>query len=142
MFPCPHPPKDIVFNSVVQFYFPNNSLLTNDILSELITYSQMWASGSCNIRLSQTQTSAHPYSWMTLWLLLLFFFFTSLHPHSLPSFITLYLIGGMIIELLSSVDYLCIWNTHFQTLQASKEMAGRIYSQVWLLFYIFVYISF
>ncbi|XP_016326141.1 nucleolar protein 11-like isoform X2 [Sinocyclocheilus anshuiensis] len=28
-------------------------------------------------------------------------------------------------------DYLCIWNTHFQTLQASKEMAGRIYSQLW-----------
>uniref|UniRef100_A0A671PBA6 Nucleolar protein 11 n=1 Tax=Sinocyclocheilus anshuiensis TaxID=1608454 RepID=A0A671PBA6_9TELE len=34
-------------------------------------------------------------------------------------------------SLLSSVDYLCIWNTHFQTLQASKEMAGRIYSQLW-----------
>uniref|UniRef100_A0A673J6L1 Nucleolar protein 11-like n=1 Tax=Sinocyclocheilus rhinocerous TaxID=307959 RepID=A0A673J6L1_9TELE len=28
-------------------------------------------------------------------------------------------------------DYLCIWNTHFQTLQACKEMAGRIYSQLW-----------
>lgn len=28
-------------------------------------------------------------------------------------------------------DYLCIWNTHFQTLQACKEMAGRTYSQLW-----------
>ncbi|KAK7155155.1 hypothetical protein R3I93_009947 [Phoxinus phoxinus] len=28
-------------------------------------------------------------------------------------------------------DYLCIWNTHFQTLQASKEMSGRICSQLW-----------
>uniref|UniRef100_A0A673FTZ9 Nucleolar protein 11-like n=1 Tax=Sinocyclocheilus rhinocerous TaxID=307959 RepID=A0A673FTZ9_9TELE len=28
-------------------------------------------------------------------------------------------------------DYLCIWNTHFQTLQACKEMAGRIYNQLW-----------
>uniref|UniRef100_A0A672LH24 Nucleolar protein 11-like n=1 Tax=Sinocyclocheilus grahami TaxID=75366 RepID=A0A672LH24_SINGR len=28
-------------------------------------------------------------------------------------------------------DYICIWNTHFQTLQACKEMAGRIYSQLW-----------
>lgn len=30
----------------------------------------------------------------------------------------------------SSSDYLCIWNTNFQTLQAGKEMAGRIYGQV------------
>ncbi|KAK6300327.1 hypothetical protein J4Q44_G00284250 [Coregonus suidteri] len=28
-------------------------------------------------------------------------------------------------------DFLCIWNTNFQTLQAGKEMAGRIYGQVW-----------
>ncbi|XP_077055225.1 nucleolar protein 11-like isoform X2 [Siphateles boraxobius] len=28
-------------------------------------------------------------------------------------------------------DYLCIWNMHFQTLQASKEMSGRICSQLW-----------
>ncbi|XP_067315570.1 nucleolar protein 11-like [Pseudorasbora parva] len=31
-------------------------------------------------------------------------------------------------------DYLCIWNTHFQTLQASKEMAGRICGQLWCYF--------
>ncbi|KAJ8264106.1 hypothetical protein GJAV_G00145240 [Gymnothorax javanicus] len=28
-------------------------------------------------------------------------------------------------------DYLCIWNTNFQTLQASKEMTGRIFGQLW-----------
>ncbi|XP_064180347.1 nucleolar protein 11-like isoform X1 [Anguilla rostrata] len=28
-------------------------------------------------------------------------------------------------------DYLCIWNTNFQTLQASKEMTGRIFGQIW-----------
>ncbi|XP_043098524.1 nucleolar protein 11-like isoform X2 [Puntigrus tetrazona] len=28
-------------------------------------------------------------------------------------------------------DYLCIWNTRFQTLQACKEMAGKTYSQLW-----------
>ncbi|KAL1006067.1 hypothetical protein UPYG_G00067440 [Umbra pygmaea] len=28
-------------------------------------------------------------------------------------------------------DFLCIWNTNFQTLQAGKEIAGRIYGQVW-----------
>ncbi|XP_062304337.1 nucleolar protein 11-like [Osmerus eperlanus] len=28
-------------------------------------------------------------------------------------------------------DFLCIWNTHFQTLQAGKEMTGRIYGQLW-----------
>ncbi|KAJ8399675.1 hypothetical protein AAFF_G00407800 [Aldrovandia affinis] len=28
-------------------------------------------------------------------------------------------------------DYLCIWNTNFQTLQAGKEMTGRIYGQLW-----------
>ncbi|XP_071031594.1 nucleolar protein 11-like [Oncorhynchus clarkii lewisi] len=28
-------------------------------------------------------------------------------------------------------DFLCIWNTNFQTLQAGKEMAGRIHGQVW-----------
>ncbi|NP_001025234.1 nucleolar protein 11-like [Danio rerio] len=28
-------------------------------------------------------------------------------------------------------DYLCIWNKHFQTLQACKELAGTIYSQIW-----------
>ncbi|KAJ8002114.1 hypothetical protein DPEC_G00176440 [Dallia pectoralis] len=28
-------------------------------------------------------------------------------------------------------DFLCVWNTNFQTLQAGKEMAGRIYGQVW-----------
>lgn len=27
-------------------------------------------------------------------------------------------------------DFLCIWNTNFQTLQAGKEMAGKIYGQV------------
>ncbi|XP_051986033.1 nucleolar protein 11-like isoform X2 [Xyrauchen texanus] len=31
----------------------------------------------------------------------------------------------------ASEDYLSIWNMHFQTLQASKEMAGWIYSQLW-----------
>ncbi|KAJ8363550.1 hypothetical protein SKAU_G00123810 [Synaphobranchus kaupii] len=28
-------------------------------------------------------------------------------------------------------DYLCIWNTNFQTLQAGKEMTGRIFGQLW-----------
>ncbi|CDQ65242.1 unnamed protein product [Oncorhynchus mykiss] len=28
-------------------------------------------------------------------------------------------------------DFLCIWNTNFQTLQADKEMVGRICGQVW-----------
>lgn len=28
-------------------------------------------------------------------------------------------------------DYLCIWNKRFQTLQACKELAGTIYSQIW-----------
>ncbi|XP_029480761.1 nucleolar protein 11-like [Oncorhynchus nerka] len=28
-------------------------------------------------------------------------------------------------------DFLCIWNTNFQTIQAGKEMAGRIHGQVW-----------
>ncbi|KAG9350420.1 hypothetical protein JZ751_026782 [Albula glossodonta] len=28
-------------------------------------------------------------------------------------------------------DYLCIWNTLFQTLQAGKEMTGRIFGQLW-----------
>ncbi|XP_064804798.1 nucleolar protein 11-like [Oncorhynchus masou masou] len=28
-------------------------------------------------------------------------------------------------------DFLCIWNTNFQTLQAGKEMAGSIHGQVW-----------
>ncbi|XP_056315755.1 nucleolar protein 11-like [Danio aesculapii] len=28
-------------------------------------------------------------------------------------------------------DYLCIWNKHFQTLQACKELSGTIYSQIW-----------
>ncbi|KAI4894061.1 hypothetical protein NFI96_019328, partial [Prochilodus magdalenae] len=28
-------------------------------------------------------------------------------------------------------DYLCLWNTHFQTLQAARELAGRIYGQMW-----------
>lgn len=27
-------------------------------------------------------------------------------------------------------DFLCIWNTNFQTLQAGKEMTGKIYGQV------------
>lgn len=27
-------------------------------------------------------------------------------------------------------DFLCIWNTNFQTLQAGKEMAGKMYGQV------------
>ncbi|XP_038569796.1 nucleolar protein 11-like [Micropterus salmoides] len=29
-------------------------------------------------------------------------------------------------------DFLCIWNTNFQTLQAGKEMAGKIYGQLWV----------
>ncbi|XP_070777219.1 nucleolar protein 11-like [Enoplosus armatus] len=29
-------------------------------------------------------------------------------------------------------DFLCIWNTNFQTLQAGKEMAGKIYGQLWM----------
>ncbi|XP_054897522.1 nucleolar protein 11-like isoform X2 [Poeciliopsis prolifica] len=28
-------------------------------------------------------------------------------------------------------DFLCIWNTNFQTLQAAKEMAGKLYGQLW-----------
>ncbi|KAM9769290.1 nucleolar protein 11-like [Menidia menidia] len=28
-------------------------------------------------------------------------------------------------------DFLCIWNTNFQTLQAGKEMGGKIYGQLW-----------
>ncbi|KAM9792849.1 nucleolar protein 11-like [Neosynchiropus ocellatus] len=28
-------------------------------------------------------------------------------------------------------DFLCVWNTNFQTLQAGKEMAGKIYGQLW-----------
>ncbi|XP_061888843.1 nucleolar protein 11-like [Entelurus aequoreus] len=28
-------------------------------------------------------------------------------------------------------DYLCIWNISFQTLQAGKEMAGKIFGQLW-----------
>uniref|UniRef100_A0A8C6NL26 Nucleolar protein 11 n=1 Tax=Nothobranchius furzeri TaxID=105023 RepID=A0A8C6NL26_NOTFU len=28
-------------------------------------------------------------------------------------------------------DFLCIWNTNFQTLQAGKEMAGKLYGQLW-----------
>uniref|UniRef100_A0A4W5MYV3 Nucleolar protein 11 n=1 Tax=Hucho hucho TaxID=62062 RepID=A0A4W5MYV3_9TELE len=28
-------------------------------------------------------------------------------------------------------DFLCIWNTNFQTLQAGKEMVGRIHGPVW-----------
>uniref|UniRef100_A0A674BIT1 Nucleolar protein 11 n=1 Tax=Salmo trutta TaxID=8032 RepID=A0A674BIT1_SALTR len=28
-------------------------------------------------------------------------------------------------------DFLCIWNTNFQTLQAGKEVVGRIHGQVW-----------
>ncbi|KAK2919160.1 nucleolar protein 11-like [Channa argus] len=31
----------------------------------------------------------------------------------------------------ASKDFLCIWNTNFQTLQAGKEMAGKIYGQLW-----------
>ncbi|KAI5613583.1 nucleolar protein 11-like [Silurus asotus] len=31
----------------------------------------------------------------------------------------------------SGKDFLCLWNTHFQTLQAAKELAGRIYGQMW-----------
>lgn len=30
-------------------------------------------------------------------------------------------------------DFLCIWNTNFHTLQAGKEMAGKIYGQVGIL---------
>ncbi|KAL7890862.1 hypothetical protein AOLI_G00003380 [Acnodon oligacanthus] len=28
-------------------------------------------------------------------------------------------------------DYLCLWNTHFQTLQAGRELVGKIYGQLW-----------
>ncbi|XP_061681108.1 nucleolar protein 11-like [Syngnathoides biaculeatus] len=28
-------------------------------------------------------------------------------------------------------DYLCIWNINFQTLQAGKEIAGKIFGQLW-----------
>lgn len=28
-------------------------------------------------------------------------------------------------------DFLCLWNTHFQTLQAARELPGRIYGQMW-----------
>uniref|UniRef100_A0A3Q0RGH5 Nucleolar protein 11 n=1 Tax=Amphilophus citrinellus TaxID=61819 RepID=A0A3Q0RGH5_AMPCI len=28
-------------------------------------------------------------------------------------------------------DFLCIWNTNFQTVQAGKEMAGKLYGQLW-----------
>ncbi|XP_057699373.1 nucleolar protein 11-like [Corythoichthys intestinalis] len=28
-------------------------------------------------------------------------------------------------------DFLCIWNTNFQTLQAGKEMAGKIFGLIW-----------
>ncbi|CAL8329590.1 unnamed protein product [Lota lota] len=28
-------------------------------------------------------------------------------------------------------NFLCIWNTNFQTLQAGKEMAGKVYGQLW-----------
>ncbi|XP_056136327.1 nucleolar protein 11-like [Lampris incognitus] len=28
-------------------------------------------------------------------------------------------------------DFLCIWNTNFQTLQAGKEMTGKIYGRMW-----------
>ncbi|XP_056264531.1 nucleolar protein 11-like [Pseudoliparis swirei] len=31
----------------------------------------------------------------------------------------------------SGKDFLCIWNTNFQTLQAGKEMTGKIYGQLW-----------
>ncbi|KAM4604001.1 nucleolar protein 11-like [Polymixia lowei] len=31
----------------------------------------------------------------------------------------------------AGTDFLCIWNTNFQTLQAGKEMAGKIYGQLW-----------
>uniref|UniRef100_A0A8C3B5X6 Nucleolar protein 11 n=1 Tax=Cyclopterus lumpus TaxID=8103 RepID=A0A8C3B5X6_CYCLU len=31
----------------------------------------------------------------------------------------------------SGKDFLCIWNTNFQTLQAGKEIAGKIYGQLW-----------
>ncbi|XP_034044725.1 nucleolar protein 11-like [Thalassophryne amazonica] len=29
-------------------------------------------------------------------------------------------------------DFLCIWNTNFQTVQAGKEMAGKMYGQLWM----------
>lgn len=35
----------------------------------------------------------------------------------------------LLLEYLFS-DFLCIWNTNFQTLQAGKEMAGKIYGKV------------
>ncbi|XP_053353709.1 nucleolar protein 11-like [Clarias gariepinus] len=28
-------------------------------------------------------------------------------------------------------DFLCLWNTHFQTLQAARELPGKIYGQMW-----------
>lgn len=39
-------------------------------------------------------------------------------------------------SVLDSSDFLCIWNTNFQTLQAGKEMAGKIYGQVGILWLI------
>ncbi|KAG7278975.1 hypothetical protein CRUP_007522 [Coryphaenoides rupestris] len=31
----------------------------------------------------------------------------------------------------TGTNFLCIWNTNFQTLQAGKEMAGKLYGQLW-----------
>ncbi|CAL8333517.1 unnamed protein product [Merluccius merluccius] len=31
----------------------------------------------------------------------------------------------------AGTNFLCIWNTNFQTLQAGKEMAGKLYGQLW-----------
>ncbi|XP_024115718.1 nucleolar protein 11-like [Oryzias melastigma] len=31
----------------------------------------------------------------------------------------------------AGADFLCIWNINFQTLQAGKEMGGKIYGQLW-----------
>uniref|UniRef100_A0A674MKZ2 Nucleolar protein 11 n=1 Tax=Takifugu rubripes TaxID=31033 RepID=A0A674MKZ2_TAKRU len=36
-----------------------------------------------------------------------------------------------IVDVCFFSDFLCIWNTNFQTLQAGKEMAGQIYGQLW-----------
>lgn len=36
-------------------------------------------------------------------------------------------------DFFSISDFLCIWNTNFQTLQAGKEMVGRIHGQVGIL---------
>lgn len=42
-------------------------------------------------------------------------------------------IQSFLLLFCSISDFLCIWNTNFQTLQAGKELAGRIHGQVGIL---------